>query len=171
MKSIRILAIAVLFLAYGKGAIGADSTKPEDVVELYKRNGTWQEKTPGEQEGFLRHMHEEHVTPEDIGKMATKAGVKAVILSHYGPALNPDDENVFSFLRRSPDGYHAILVALNMTPAAQAISFDLGAIGHAGALLKPLVVSPSSQELNTVPPTDLKLSPYGIFIGEIVSHK
>jgi alpha-glucosidase len=86
-------------------------------------------------------------------------------------ALNPDDENVFSFLRRSPEGHHAILVALNMTPAAQAISFDLGTIGHAEALLKPLVVSPSSLELNTVPPTDLKLSPYGIFIGEIVSRK
>jgi alpha-glucosidase len=85
-------------------------------------------------------------------------------------ALNPDDENVFSFLRRSPDWHHAIVVALNMTPTAQAISFDLGAIGHAAALLKPLVLSPS-QELNTVPPTDLKLAPYGIFIGEIVSHK
>jgi peroxiredoxin len=41
MKSVRILAIAVLFLAYGKGAIGADSTKPEDVVgkmgDFYKQ--------------------------------------------------------------------------------------------------------------------------------------
>ena len=83
---------AVVDLAKGADLYVTETTKPEDVVELYKRNGTWQEKTPGEQEGFLRHMHEEHVTPEDIGKMATKAGVKAVILSHYGPALNPDDD-------------------------------------------------------------------------------
>jgi ribonuclease BN (tRNA processing enzyme) len=83
---------AVVDLAKGADLYVTETTKPEDVVELYKRNGTWQEKTPGEQEGFLRHMHEEHVTPEDIGKMATKAGVKAVILSHYGPSLSPDDD-------------------------------------------------------------------------------
>ena len=82
----------VVDLAKGADLYVTETTKPEDVVELYKRNGTWQEKTPGEQEGFLRHMHEEHVTPEDIGKMATKAGVKAVILSHYGPSLSPDDD-------------------------------------------------------------------------------
>jgi ribonuclease BN (tRNA processing enzyme) len=83
---------AVVDLAKGADLYVTETTKPEDVVELYKRNGTWQEKTTGEQEGFLRHMHEEHVTPEDIGKMATKAGVKAVILSHYGPSLSPDDD-------------------------------------------------------------------------------
>jgi ribonuclease BN (tRNA processing enzyme) len=83
---------AVVDLAKGADLYVTETTKPEDVVELYKRNGTWQEKTPGEQEGFLRHMHEEHVTPEDIGKMATKAGVKAVILSHYGPSPSPDDD-------------------------------------------------------------------------------
>jgi ribonuclease BN (tRNA processing enzyme) len=82
----------VVDLAKGADLYVTETTKPEDVVELYKRNGTWQEKTPGEQEGFLRHMHEEHVTPEDIGKMATKAGVKAVILSHYGPSLSADDD-------------------------------------------------------------------------------
>jgi ribonuclease BN (tRNA processing enzyme) len=83
---------AVVELAKGADLYVTETTKPEDVVELYKRNGTWQEKTPGEQEGFLRHMHEEHVMPEDIGKMATKAGVKAVILSHYGPSLSADDD-------------------------------------------------------------------------------
>jgi ribonuclease BN (tRNA processing enzyme) len=64
---------AVVDLAKGADLYVTETSKPEDVVELYKRNGTWQDKTPGEQEGFLRHMHEEHVTPEDIGKMATKA--------------------------------------------------------------------------------------------------
>jgi ribonuclease BN (tRNA processing enzyme) len=62
------------------------------VVEVFKKNGTWQSKSEAEQQGFLRHMHEEHVTPEDIGKMATQAGVKAVVLTHYGPSVNPDDD-------------------------------------------------------------------------------
>jgi ribonuclease BN (tRNA processing enzyme) len=62
------------------------------VAELMKRNGAWQSKTPAEQEGWLRHMHEEHVTPEDIGKMAAKAGVKAVVMTHIGPSVDPNDD-------------------------------------------------------------------------------
>jgi len=83
---------AVVELARGADIYVTETTSPEDVVELYKKNGTWQEKTPGEQEGFLRHMHEEHVTPTDIGKMAAKAGVKSVVMSHLGPSLTPNDD-------------------------------------------------------------------------------
>jgi ribonuclease BN (tRNA processing enzyme) len=83
---------AVVELAKGADLYVTETTSPEDVVELFKKNGTWQSKTPAEQEGFLRHMHEEHVTPEDIGKMAAKAGVQAVVMSHIGPSVNPDDD-------------------------------------------------------------------------------
>jgi len=65
---------------------------PDDVVELFKRNGVWQTKTPAEQEGFIRHMKEEHVTPEDVGKMAAKAGVKTVVMTHLGPTVDPKDD-------------------------------------------------------------------------------
>jgi ribonuclease BN (tRNA processing enzyme) len=37
-------------------------------------------------------MKEEHVTPEDIGKMATKAGVKSVVLTHLSPTIDPEDD-------------------------------------------------------------------------------
>ena len=83
---------AVVELAKGADLYVTETTSPEDVVELYKKNGIWQQKTPEEQQGFLRHMHEEHVTPEDIGKMAAKAGVKAVVMTHLGPSTNPDEE-------------------------------------------------------------------------------
>jgi len=83
---------AVVELARGADLYVTETTSPDDVVELYKKNGIWQSKTPAEQEGFLRHMHEEHVTPEDIGKMAAKAGVKAVVMTHLGPSVNPDDD-------------------------------------------------------------------------------
>lgn len=36
----------------------------------------------------MAHMLEEHLTPAEIGKMATKAGVKMVVLSHYAPGLD-----------------------------------------------------------------------------------
>jgi ribonuclease BN (tRNA processing enzyme) len=83
---------AVVELAKGADLYVTETTSPDDVVELFKRNGAWQAKTPSEQEGFLRHMHEEHVTPEDIGKMAAKAGVKAVVMTHLGPSIIPNDD-------------------------------------------------------------------------------
>src|SRR5580704_828278 len=83
---------AVVELAKGADLYVTETTSPDDVVELFKRNGAWQAKTKAEQDAFLRHMHQEHVTPEDIGKMAAKAGVKAVVMSHLGPSTNPDEE-------------------------------------------------------------------------------
>ena len=83
---------AVVDLAKGADLYVTETTSPDDVVEVFKRNGAWQAKTPAEQEGFLRHMHEEHVTPEDIGKMAAKAGVKAVVMTHLGPSVDPNDD-------------------------------------------------------------------------------
>lgn len=65
---------------------------PEEIIDLYKRNGNWQKMSPEQQQAFLFHMTQEHVTPEDVGKMAAKAGVKMVVLSHLLPGSNPDDD-------------------------------------------------------------------------------
>ncbi|MFZ3352593.1 MAG: MBL fold metallo-hydrolase [Xanthobacteraceae bacterium] len=83
---------AVVELAKGADLYITETTSPEDVVELFKKNGAWQAKTKAEQDAFLRHMHEEHVTPADIGQMAAKAGVKAVVMSHLGPSIDPNDD-------------------------------------------------------------------------------
>jgi ribonuclease BN (tRNA processing enzyme) len=83
---------AVVDLAKGADLYVTETTSPEDVVELFKKSGIWQAKTPSEQEGFLRHMHEEHVTGDDIGQMAAKAGVKAVVMTHLGPSVTPNDD-------------------------------------------------------------------------------
>ncbi len=83
---------AVAELAKDADLYVTEVTSPDDVVELFKRNGAWQAKTPAEQEGFLRHMHEEHVTPEDVGKMAAKAGVKAVVMTHLSPSADPKED-------------------------------------------------------------------------------
>ena len=83
---------AVTELAHGADVLVTEVTTPEDVVEVFKRSGVWQAKTASEQEGFLRHMHEEHVTPEDVGQMAAKAGVKMVVMTHLGPTVTPGDD-------------------------------------------------------------------------------
>jgi alpha-glucosidase len=88
---------------------------------------------------------------------------------NYG-ALNPEDENVFSYLRRTADGRYAIIVALNMSPLARSISFDLNSVGYWGASLHSLFVSPSGG-LDSPSAGKLSLPPYGLYIGEILSHK
>ena len=82
-------------------------------------------------------------------------------------ALNPEDENVFSYLRKTEDGRHAIIVALNMSPAAHSVSFDLASLGYVGASLHSLLVPPS-RALGPESSDGLSLPPYGVFLGEII---
>lgn len=83
---------AVTNLAKAADVLVTEVTTPDDVVELFKRNGIWQTKTPAEQEGFIRHMKEEHITPDQVGKMAADAGVKTVVMTHFSRTVDPKDE-------------------------------------------------------------------------------
>jgi ribonuclease BN (tRNA processing enzyme) len=83
---------AVTELAKGADLLVTEATIAEDTVEVFKRSGVWQSKTAAEQEGFIRHMREEHITPEDVGKMAAKAGVKTVVMTHLSPSADPRDD-------------------------------------------------------------------------------
>jgi ribonuclease BN (tRNA processing enzyme) len=83
---------AVTALAKGADVLVTETTSVDEVVNLYKRNGTWDVKTPDEQQGFIRHMKDEHIGPEEIGRMATAAGIKTVVMSHLGPSNIPNDD-------------------------------------------------------------------------------
>jgi ribonuclease BN (tRNA processing enzyme) len=65
-------------------------------IEEYKARqieiGRWQRRTPKEQEEAIRHQIEEHVRPEQVGEMASRAGVKTVILTHLSATGDPKDE-------------------------------------------------------------------------------
>src|SRR3954463_7182810 len=83
---------ALTELAKGADVLVTEVTTVEDVVEIFKKNGAWQKKTQEEKDGFIRHMREEHVTPEEVGQMAAKAGVKAVVLTHLSPTVDPKED-------------------------------------------------------------------------------
>jgi ribonuclease BN (tRNA processing enzyme) len=83
---------AVADLAEGADVYVTEVTSPDDIVARFKQNGDWQAKTPTEQEGLLHHLHEEHMTPADVGRMATKAGAKAVVMTHLSPSADPNDD-------------------------------------------------------------------------------
>ena len=77
-------------------------------------------------------------------------------------ALNPDDPNVLSYLRRYKN--EAVIVVLNMSPNEQKVSFDLSKQGFAGARLKTLLTaSTGGQSLPT-----FQLEPYSVYIAEVV---
>jgi ribonuclease BN (tRNA processing enzyme) len=63
---------AVIDLAKGADVLVTEVTDTDDVIGLMKRNGAWQAKSESQQEGWLRHMHEEHVTPEEVGRLAAQ---------------------------------------------------------------------------------------------------
>jgi ribonuclease BN (tRNA processing enzyme) len=45
-------------------------------------DGTWQAMSDAEQEGIMRQATEGHMGLDNIGKLATQAGVRKVVLSH-----------------------------------------------------------------------------------------
>lgn len=38
------------------------------------------------------HMEKQHISPEQIGQMATKVSVKSVVLTHYSPGLDGETD-------------------------------------------------------------------------------
>src|SRR6266849_342355 len=83
---------ALTQLAKGDDVLVTEVTAVDEVIEVMKKNGAWQAKTPAEQEGWIRHMNDEHVTPEQVGRMAATAGVKTVVMTHFSPTVDPKDD-------------------------------------------------------------------------------
>jgi len=65
---------------------------PQEAKTAQIRTGLWQRWTPEEQASFLHHMSQEHITPEEVGKMAARAGVKTVVLTHLPSTADPNDD-------------------------------------------------------------------------------
>ena len=58
------------------------------ILESLKRRGT---ATAINLQPLIDHMAQEHLTPENVGKLAAAAGVKKVILTHFAqpPGMEP----------------------------------------------------------------------------------
>jgi ribonuclease BN (tRNA processing enzyme) len=84
---------AVVAMAKGADLLVSEITGSLDnYKEQQIKNGRWQAMTPEQQAGALRHMAEEHLQPEEVGKMATRARVKAVLLTHLPATGNPKED-------------------------------------------------------------------------------
>jgi ribonuclease BN (tRNA processing enzyme) len=82
---------ALTELAKNADVLVTEAMMAGDVIDLFKRDGLWQVRTQEEQEGFVRLMEGEHITPRGIGELAAKAGVKSIVMTHLGPTTDPND--------------------------------------------------------------------------------
>lgn len=83
---------AVTELARNADILVSEVGSSEDVKQVLVKNGTWQGMTAEQQTAFMRHEVEEHLTPDEVGRMAARAHVRTVVLSHLLPTVNEHDD-------------------------------------------------------------------------------
>jgi ribonuclease BN (tRNA processing enzyme) len=87
---------AVTELARGADLLVSEVTSVEEDVADMVKAGRWQLRTPAEQEAFIRHDTEEHLSTDQVAKMASLAGVKTLVLTHVGSGDPKDDFQRFA---------------------------------------------------------------------------
>jgi ribonuclease BN (tRNA processing enzyme) len=83
---------AVTELAGNADILVSEVGSAEDVKQVLIKNGAWQGMTPEQQVALMRHLTEEHLTPEEVGKMAARAYVKTVVLTHLLATVDEHDD-------------------------------------------------------------------------------
>lgn len=73
---------ALTELAKGADLFVSETVSFHDRMQQMIANGQWQAMTPAEQAGIERQATQGHMTPEIIGKTATRANVNTVVLTH-----------------------------------------------------------------------------------------
>ncbi len=82
---------AVIELATGADLLVTATSSCEDRKKAMINDGRWQAMTAAEQEGIMRQATQGHMNLETIGKMAARANVKTVVLSHLSQRFGSDD--------------------------------------------------------------------------------
>jgi ribonuclease BN (tRNA processing enzyme) len=82
---------AVTELAKGADLLVTETSSCEDRKQAMINDGRWQAMTPAEQAGIMRQATQGHMTLDVIGKMAARANVKTVVLSHLTQRVGTDD--------------------------------------------------------------------------------
>jgi alpha-glucosidase len=97
------------------------------------------------------------------GLLALRRSSGALLDGDY-VALNEDDPNVFSYLRKT--SRDTVIVMINMTGAAHTVSFDLTKMGLGGGTARTLLTTQASLKGNTSV-QQISLEPFAAYIAEI----
>jgi len=82
---------AVTELAKGADLLVTETSSSEDRKQAMINDGRWQAMSAAEQVGIMRQATQGHMSLDDIGKMAARANVKTVVLSHLTERVGTDD--------------------------------------------------------------------------------
>jgi ribonuclease BN (tRNA processing enzyme) len=82
---------AVTELARGADILISEVMNLPVLEKVLANTKMWQTTPPAMRESLLRHFREDHISPEEVGKMATRAGVKKVVLTHILPTVPEKD--------------------------------------------------------------------------------
>jgi ribonuclease BN (tRNA processing enzyme) len=87
---------ALTELAKGADLLVAGTEQFKNRMHQMTNDGRWQVMTPDEQAGIRQQAAQAHMEPEAVGKMAARANVKTVVLTHLGryPDYTPLAEEV-----------------------------------------------------------------------------
>ncbi len=86
-------------LAKGADMLVSEVLVVDDLVDILKKNGIWDKMPEDRQVGLIRHLEEDHLTPEQVGQLASRAGVKQVVLTHLILTGN-DDADAHHYIDR-----------------------------------------------------------------------
>lgn len=78
-------------LAKNADYLVAELNSVEARKQILIDSGQWEKYTPEEKQKIMVQASKGHLSPRDVGELATKAGAKAVVLTHLTPKLNSDD--------------------------------------------------------------------------------
>ena len=82
---------AVTELAKGADLLVTETCSCEDRKQAMINDGRWQAMTPAEQAGNMRQATQGHMSLDAIWKVATRANVKTLVLSHLTQRFGTDD--------------------------------------------------------------------------------
>ena len=138
-----------------KNAGFSTSVKPWLAVpaSYMQRNVAVEEKNPNSILNFYKHL------------IALRRDQPALRDGSY-QALNPQDADVLSYLRKNPESGDSVLVVLNMSGKPKTLAFDLKPEGISGSSAKPLLSNPNISA-PTVPLNALQVAPFGTFVGAV----
>ena len=83
---------AVAQLSKNADVLVSEVGSADAIKQTLTKNGVWQTMTAEQQAAFLRHLEEEHLVPEAVGRLAAGANVKTVVLTHLPPTLDENDD-------------------------------------------------------------------------------
>jgi ribonuclease BN (tRNA processing enzyme) len=83
-------------LASGAGTLITEVINLPAMQELLAGQKAWQSAPAAIETTLMRHLEQDHLNSQEIGRMAARAGVKEVILTHLVPGVPDQDlQHVF----------------------------------------------------------------------------